>query len=178
MYLIYLKAHSRFNGDICHFYIRPWCNSTMNWKVRQRLIMYFESEDNCLAVEYFYVGVYYLLQRFLTCCCLAAKSCPVRLLCDLIDCSQATKTRLLCPWDFLGKKTGVDCHFLLQGVFLTQWLNWSLLHWQVDSLPLSHLGSPSNIYYMYCLFSPKCLSMLTWLQLKIHFIKILIVRNN
>ena len=22
-------------------------------------------------------------------------------------------TRLLCPWDFLGKNTGVGCHFLL-----------------------------------------------------------------
>ena len=22
-------------------------------------------------------------------------------------------TRLLCPWDFPGKNTGVDCHFLL-----------------------------------------------------------------
>ena len=29
-------------------------------------------------------------------------------------------TRLLCPWDFLGKNTGVGCHFLLQGIFLTQ----------------------------------------------------------
>ena len=28
------------------------------------------------------------------------------------------------------------------GIFLTQGLNLSLLHWQVDSLPLSHLGSP------------------------------------
>ena len=28
--------------------------------------------------------------------------------------------RLLCPWDFPGKKTGVGCHFLLQGIFLTQ----------------------------------------------------------
>ena len=27
---------------------------------------------------------------------------------------------LLCPWDFPGKKTGVGCHFLLQGIFLTQ----------------------------------------------------------
>ena len=25
-------------------------------------------------------------------------------------------TRLLCPWDFPGKDTGVDCHFLLQGM--------------------------------------------------------------
>ena len=24
-------------------------------------------------------------------------------------------TRLLCPWNFPGKNTGVSCHFLLQG---------------------------------------------------------------
>ena len=29
------------------------------------------------------------------------------------------------------------CHFLLQGIFPTQELNLQLLHWQVDSLPLS-----------------------------------------
>ena len=29
-------------------------------------------------------------------------------------------TRLLCPSDFSGKNTGVGCHFLLQGIFLTQ----------------------------------------------------------
>ena len=28
-------------------------------------------------------------------------------------------TRLLCPWDFPGKNTGVDCHCLLHGIFLT-----------------------------------------------------------
>ena len=39
-----------------------------------------------------------------------AQSCPT--LCDPMD------TRLLHPWDFLGKTTGVDCHFLLQG---TSW---------------------------------------------------------
>ena len=26
---------------------------------------------------------------------------------------------LLCPWDALGKNTGVGCHFLLQGIFPT-----------------------------------------------------------
>ena len=36
--------------------------------------------------------------------------------------------RLLCPWDFPGKKSGVDCHFLLQGISPTQRLNPSLLH--------------------------------------------------
>ena len=29
-------------------------------------------------------------------------------------------TKLLCPWDFPGKNTGVGCHFLLQEIFLTQ----------------------------------------------------------
>ena len=29
-------------------------------------------------------------------------------------------TRLLCPWDSPGKNPGVGCHFLLQGIFLTQ----------------------------------------------------------
>ena len=27
------------------------------------------------------------------------------------------------PWDFPSKNTGVGCHFLLQGIFLTQGLN-------------------------------------------------------
>ena len=60
-----------------------------------------------------------------------------------------TPWRLLCLWDFPGKNTGntgVGCHFLLlQGIFPTQELNpWVLnvLHWQANSLPLSHLRSP------------------------------------
>ena len=55
-------------------------------------------------------------------------------------------TRFLCSWDFPGKNTEVCCHFLLQGIFLTQGSNLCLLHWQSDSLPLSHLGSPKYIY--------------------------------
>ena len=35
------------------------------------------------------------------------------------------------------------CHFLLQGIYSTQGLNPYLLHWQANSLPLCHLGSPS-----------------------------------
>ena len=54
---------------------------------------------------------------------------------------------ILCPWDYPGKNTGVDWHALLQGIFLTQGSNQHLLcllHWQADSSPLSHLGSPSS----------------------------------
>ena len=42
-----------------------------------------------------------------------------------------------------GINTGVDCHFLPQGIFLTQGLNLCLLHWQSDSLWLSHQGKPT-----------------------------------
>ena len=35
---------------------------------------------------------------------------------------------LFCPWDFPGKNTGVDCHFLLQGIFPTQGSNPGLVH--------------------------------------------------
>ena len=48
--------------------------------------------------------------------------------------------RLLCPRESPGENTAVGCCVLLQGIFLTQGLNshlLSLLHWQVDSLPLA-----------------------------------------
>ena len=52
------------------------------------------------------------------------------------------------PWteDFPGKNPGVGCHFLLQGIFLTQGLNAHLLplfHWQADSLPRAPPGKLS-----------------------------------
>ena len=67
------------------------------------------------------------------CCCLVTQSCPS--LCDPMDCSP---WGILWPWNSPGKGTGVGCHFLLQGIFPTQGLNPCLLHWQVDSLLLSH----------------------------------------
>ena len=57
-------------------------------------------------------------------------------------------TRLLCPWDFPGKNTGVGCHALLQGIFPTQGSNphlLRLLHWQVGSLPLAPPGKSSAL---------------------------------
>ena len=47
--------------------------------------------------------------------------------------------RLLCPWSFPGKNTGVGYHLLLTQIFLNQILNPRLflfLHWQADSLLL------------------------------------------
>ena len=71
------------------------------------------------------------------------KSCSVVL--DSLGPFRLRLARLLCPWDFSGKNTGVSCRLLLQGIFPTQGWNLPLLcllYWQVNSLPLSHLGSP------------------------------------
>ena len=60
---------------------------------------------------------------------------------------QSLIFRLLCPWDSLGKNTGVGCHVLLQGIFSTQGLNLCLLcllQQQASSLPLVLRGKPSK----------------------------------
>ena len=49
-------------------------------------------------------------------------------------------TRIFCPWNFAGKSTGVGCHFLLQGIFLTQGLNPGLPHCRQILYCLSHQG--------------------------------------
>ena len=49
--------------------------------------------------------------------------------------------RPLRPWESPGKTTGAGGHALLQGILPTQGSNPHLLHWQLDSLPLSHRGS-------------------------------------
>ena len=64
-----------------------------------------------------------------------AQSCPT--LCNPMNCSL---TRFLRPWDFPGKNTGVGCHFLLQGIFLTQGLNPGLPHCRQMLYRLSHQG--------------------------------------
>ena len=42
--------------------------------------------------------------------------------------NSAIPVLLLCPWNSADKGTGVDCHFLLQGIFPTQALNPGLLN--------------------------------------------------
>ena len=55
--------------------------------------------------------------------------------------------RLLCPWNFPGKNTGVGCYFLHQGIFPTQGLKTHflrLLHSRRILYQLSHQGSLSS----------------------------------
>ena len=72
--------------------------------------------------------------------CVHAKSFQSCLtLCDPLDCTPPGSS---VHGDSPGKNTGVGCHALLQGIFLTQGLNLRLLHWQVDSSLLGHQESP------------------------------------
>ena len=62
-------------------------------------------------------------------------------------------TRLLYPWDSPGKNTGVGCHYLFQGIFLTQGSKLHLLrllHWQAGSSPLVPPGKPHKKWYKGC----------------------------
>ena len=76
------------------------------------------------------------------CCCLFSW---VRLFVTPMDCSPPGS----CLWDSPDKNTRVGCHFLLQEIFPTQGWNPCLLHWQTDSLPLSH--QRKLCAYNYCL---------------------------
>ena len=64
--------------------------------------------------------------------------------------------------DSPGKNTGVSCYALLQGIFPIQGSNLHLLcllHWQVDSLSLSHLGSPKLTYVQFSSVAQLCLTL-------------------
>ena len=76
---------------------------------------------------------------FVVCACLLTS--------DSLPPYELYPTRLLCPCNSPGKNTGERCHFLFQGIFLIQGSNPHLLcflHWQVNSITLTHLGRPTE----------------------------------
>ena len=86
-------------------------------------------------------------ERERECVCVCVCVCMHSVISDFFSTLQTVAPRLLCSWNFPSNNTGVGHHFLLQGIFPTQWSN---LHlpvspaFQVNSLsPLSHQGSIS-----------------------------------
>ena len=71
--------------------------------------------------------------------CLVAQSCLT--LCDPADCSVPGSS---VHGDSPAKNTGVGCHGLLQGIFLTQGWNPGLPHCRRILYHLSHQGSPKG----------------------------------
>ena len=74
-----------------------------------------------------------------SCCCLGVKSCQTL--------AHQAPLSMECP----RQEYGVGSHFLLQRIFPIQGSSLGLLHWQADSLPLSHQGSPPKRMPRYCL---------------------------
>ena len=98
-------------------------------------------------------GTLFLLMK---CQCLSC--CPP--LCD--------PTRLLCPWNYPGKNTGVGNHSLLQGIFPTQRLNPSLLHCGQILYHLRHQRSPfllvdPNFHFFSSVWSFPLTLLMGWL---------------
>ena len=69
--------------------------------------------------------------------CVASQSCPT--LCESMDCRPpGCSVHVPSP----GNNTGVGCHALLQGIFLTQGSNSGLPHCRQIPCLLSHQGNP------------------------------------
>ena len=62
---------------------------------------------------------------------------------DPLDCNPPA------PLDFPGRDTAVGCHFLLQGIFLTQGSNLCLLHCRQVLYHLSHQREPCVVTFLH-----------------------------
>ena len=101
-----------------HLWISNWDKESLFAVTLYSLFMF------CSSYSFFF---FFLLL------CSVAQSCPTLWL------RGQQHTKLLCPWNFPCKNTGVGCNFILQRIFPTQISDLCLLcllHWQVVSLPL------------------------------------------
>ena len=101
-----------------------WANSGRQWRTGKPGTLQF-------------MGLQRIGHKLSDCVCLVAQSCLT------LGTPQTVTARLLCPWDFPDKNTGVSFHFLLQGIFLTQESNPGLLHCRHILYWLSYKGSPT-----------------------------------
>ena len=121
----------------------PWCLILEIWKILYYLncnfglvkVMFYKHCSYCVLVAFTCI---ISLITIPYCGGLVAQSCPI--LCDPMDCIPLGSS----VWDFPGKNTGVGCHLLLQGNFVTQGSNWGLLHCRQILYWLNHHGS---LYY-------------------------------
>ena len=95
-----------------------------------------------------YLQIFFNHWKCKICSCIVVLLFSHSVISDSLGTTWTEPTRPLCPWDFPGKNTVVGCHYLLQGIFLTQGPNPYLLHLLAlagDSLPLSHLETHTLI---------------------------------
>ena len=106
-------------------------------------------KDHWINIRY-YIYIYIYVHVCVCMCMCCVLSCSF--MSDSLWSHELQATGLLCPWDFPGKNSGVGCHALLQGIFLTQGSNPHLsdvLHWQADFLPLAPPGKPESVIHIH-----------------------------
>ena len=107
--------------------IRLWCQTEA--LVLLTLVIIANSNQSHQLDSYFASSIapnanHSLSHVMLTKETLASTPCPVftsHSRSQRAPCKMCKPTRLLCPWDFLGKNTRVGCHFLLQGFLNCEW---------------------------------------------------------
>ena len=85
------------------FWAPALCHQTFNWNC-------IKLYKKLWRIVIFAIFCFHLQECRMPCCCLVTKSCLA-----FLQPHGLLPSRLLCPWDFPGKYTGMGCHFLLQG---------------------------------------------------------------
>ena len=108
------------------FHLRPWQICSSLWASGSSAIKGGWYPQMILSVTYSVWSTGSLLLRAEGSPHRSLKTLRLKWLCVCVNCSvvsDSLQPRGLCPWNFPGKNTGVDCHFLLQRIFPTQGSN-------------------------------------------------------
>ena len=100
-------------------------------------------------------------------------------LCSSMNCSPPGSTGKI--MEFSGQEYWSGLPFPIPGIFLTQGSNphlLHLLHWQEDSLPLCHLGSPHQRKRSFCSLSVSTSLCVALINLSIHIDCVFYKREN
>ena len=101
-----------------------------------------ELENKLLLKAIEHLSLFITAHLYTLLACMCAKSLQSCLTIILLTIGTVS---LLCPRDSPGRNTGVGCHALLQGIFLTKGSNQHLLHhlpWEAGSFTLTPPGKP------------------------------------
>ena len=144
------NLHGKFSSQANQSYVTNHREITWISSNRDPLLKNFEHNTESMFFLYF------IVVKCAVVIVLVAKSCPT------LATSWTIVSQAPLFMNFPGKNPEVGCHFLLQEIFTAQGLNRCLLHWQADSLPLSHQRSPLVKYTSYQFYH---LSMFKWIVL-------------
>ena len=120
------------------FLLRPEWAEPQGWKVkREHKRKFFLKLDFCVLLT--------SLQNFLCPYWYFFPSCSLKDSSLELNCILSSSNAV----SILFLTLSIFFFFLFSEIFPDQGLNRRLLHWQADSLPLSHQGSPSTLFFVF-----------------------------